>query len=204
MNMATTSASNGSDSNRDIAETKGADVVERRDFLAFLNQVPNVVKALDIATSAILAVLVSRLYVPAQLRYLPESAFGIAAFAVLAGWFWYQPLRKELGRVIVVAVLLLVALIILNQQFVLAVPPNNADSTPYLVGTELSEIGKQASAELGTPSNAILIDESGPDAIPILWKNYSKVELAYTLVFCCFVFVGSLAISSSISLIPRE
>jgi hypothetical protein len=201
--MATTSASTES-SGRDVAAAEGADGNERRDLLAFLNQVPNIIKALDVAASSILAILVSRLYVPDQLRYLPESAFGIAAFAVLASWFWYQPLRTELGKVIIAAVLLLVTLIVLNQQFVVAVPPNDPESIPYLIGTELTEIGKQASAKLGNPPAAVLIDQSGPDVIPMLWKDYSRVELAYTTVFCCFVLAGSLAISSSISIIPRR
>ena len=174
----------------------------QRNFLSVLKEVPIALKGLSAATSAVLALLVSHLYVPDQLRYLPKSSFGLAALAVLASWVWYHPLRQRIGTVVVAATLMLVTLILLNQRFVRSVPENAPDPTPYLIGTDLSPFGKQVSKALGNPSDEVIIEQAGYDEIPKLWINYREVSLGYTAVFCCFVFAGALAVSGGLSYVP--
>lgn len=176
-----------------------------RNLLSFLKDIPAGVKALDAAGSAVLALLTSRLYVPDQFQYLPKSSFGLAALAVLASWVWYHLLKQHVGSVILAAMLLLVGLILLDQRFVRNVPSSGTDeSTSYLVGTQLSDLGKKVSAALGDPSDATIIAQAGPDQIPVLWDQYTEVSLAYTVVFCAFVIVGTLAVAGGLSYVARE
>lgn len=175
----------------------------RRDLLTALKDVPNA-KVLDAATSAVLALLVSHLFVPDQLRYLPTTSFGLAALAMLASWVWSEPLKERIGTVIVATTLLLATLIFLNQRFVRDVPANDPDPTHYLIGTDLSPRGRKVAAGLGNPPDAEIINLAGYDLIPELWNNYEALSQGYTAVFCCFVFVGTLAVSGSLGHVGRH
>ena len=179
--------------------TPGANA--RPDLLAFLRDIPNLIKVLDVAVSAILALLVSRLLMPEQLEFLRTSAYGLAVLGVLASWVWHRSLRKRIGIVIAIAALLLIAILIMDQRYVrdvsLGSPP---DVHHYLVGEELSETGRLVAAQLGgIVSDVEIIRETGADMIPQLWADYETVSTAYTVVFCAFVFVGVLALSAGLS-----
>ena len=118
--------------------------------------------------------------------------------------FFSVLLKEWIGTVIIAATLLLVTLLLLNQRFVRIVPESGPDATHYLVGAELSDLGRQVSAALGTPSDVEIIKQAGYDQIPVLWSQYAEVSLAYTVVFCAFVVVGALAVTGSLSYIPER
>lgn len=159
-------------------------------FRNYFNSFPVLVGCISAALAAISGLVFPDILVPANLTALSGLGALLILISLVIVWIFQKFLVQKKFLVSAIAVILcLVALGFLIQINLRVIIPVDGIGNPpqdksYLIGTELTEQGKEWHDKLGNPSISNFIKEIGPDNIPQAWgESYHKKSLQYTVSY---------------------